>query len=72
MLTGLSSFDLPSMKLNKDESVTIYIGPKAPAGFASNWIPTEGKKPLPMIRFYSPTERFWNKSFKLPDFEPVS
>jgi hypothetical protein len=72
MLTGLSSFDLPSMKLNKDESVTIYIGPKAPAGFASNWIPTEGKKPLPMIRFYSPTERFWNKSFKLPDFELVS
>jgi hypothetical protein len=72
MLTGLSSFDLPSMKLNRDESATIYIGPKAPVGFASNWIPTEGKKPLPMIRFYSPTERFWNKSFKLPDFELVS
>ena len=51
--------------------VTIYVGPKAPEGLESNWIPTSGKRPLPTMRLYGATDELNNKTFKLPDFEPV-
>lgn len=70
--TTLSSYDLGKMKTNADGGVTIYIGPKAPAGFESNWIPTNGKRPLPAMRLYGTTDEFNNKTFKLPDFEKVT
>ena len=69
---GLSSFDLEKMKINKDGSVTIYFGPKAPKGLESNWIPTSGKKPLPIVRMYGGKEAFWDKSWKMPDVELVN
>ncbi len=69
--TTLSSYDLDKMKKNTDGGVTLYVGPKAPEGLDSNWIPTAGKRPLPAMRFYGPTEAFNNKTFKLPDFELV-
>jgi len=62
-----SSRDLEQMKKNSDGSVTIYFGPKAPDGMEKNWIPTSGKRPMPMMRFYSPTDEFYDRSFKLPD-----
>ncbi len=67
--TTLSSFDLPGLTKNADGSVTIYVGPVAPDGLEANWIPTSGKRPLPAVRFYGPTEAFNTKTFKLPDFE---
>lgn len=70
--TTLSSYDLDKMKKNADGGVTIYIGPKAPEGLESNWIPTAGRRPLPAMRLYGPTEAFNNKTFKLPDFELVN
>lgn len=69
--TTLSSYDLDKMKKNSDGGVTIYVGPNAPSGFESNWIPTSGKRPLPAMRLYGPTEDFNNKTFKLSDFELV-
>ena len=69
--TTLSSYDLDKMKKNANGSVTLYAGPKAPDGLDSNWIPTAGKRPLPAMRFYGPTEAFNNKTFKLADFELV-
>jgi hypothetical protein len=68
---GLSSYDMPNMKANADGSVDIYIGPKAPKGLESNWIPTQGKRALPCMRLYGPDEAFWDKSFKMPDLELV-
>ena len=70
--TTLSSYDLGKMKKNADGGVTIYIGPKAPTGLESNWLPTAGHRPLPAMRCYGPTEELNNKTFKLPDFELVS
>lgn len=70
--TTLSSYDIDKMKKNDDGGVTIYVGPQAPDGVDSNWIPTAGKRPLPAMRFYGPTDAFNNKTFKLPDFERVS
>jgi hypothetical protein len=68
---GLSSREIEKMKKNADGSVTLYVGPKAPKGFENNWIPTAGKKPYLMFRFYSPKEAFYNKTFKLADVELV-
>lgn len=69
--TTLSSYDIDKMKKNADGGLTIYVGPKAPKGLDSNWIPTAGKRPLPAMRFYGPTDAMNNKTFKLPDFELV-
>jgi len=38
----LSSSDLPSLVKDADGSVTLYVGPTAPDGMESNWIPTAG------------------------------
>lgn len=70
--TTLSSYDLDKMKKEADGSVNIYVGPQAPHGLENNWIPTSGKRPLPAMRFYGPTEELNNKTFKLNDFELVS
>ena len=68
---GLSSRDKASMKLNDDGSMDLYFGPKAPDGLESNWIPTQGKVPLPVMRLYGAQDAFWDKTFKLPDVELV-
>lgn len=69
MLPGLSSRD--KLNQNADGSVTLYFGPEAPRGLKSNWIPTSGKAPYAMFRFYGPTDAFYDKSFVLPDIELV-
>jgi hypothetical protein len=68
---GLSSYDKPKMKLNADGSVDIYFGPKPPKGLESNWVPTQGKRPMPMMRIYGGEAAYWNRSFKMPDVELV-
>jgi hypothetical protein len=68
---GLSSYDLEKMKKNEDGGVTLYFGPKAPKGLDSNWIPTAGKRPFPIVRYYTPTEAFWDKSVKISDVKLV-
>ncbi|MDX2417352.1 MAG: DUF1254 domain-containing protein [Xanthomonadales bacterium] len=69
---GLSSAnDMKTMQKNKDGSITLYFGPKAPKGKKSNWIPTSGYRPLPVLRVYGGTEKFWDKSWKMPDVKLV-
>ncbi|MEN3795628.1 DUF1214 domain-containing protein [Aeromonas caviae] len=69
--TTLSSYDLDKMAKNPDGGVTLYVGPTAPPGKENNWIPTSGKRPLPAMRFYGPTDELNHKTFKLADFERV-
>lgn len=69
--SGLGTFDKDKMKVNDDGSVDIYVGPKAPEGLESNWIPTMDKKPYIWLRLYGPDEPFWKKTFKMPDIELV-
>jgi len=69
---GLNSIrDLDRMKKNNDGSVTLYFGPNAPEGLENNWTPTAGKRPMPMMRLYSPKNEFYDRSFKLPDVQLV-
>jgi len=61
------------LKKNADGSVDIYFGPKAPAGFEQNWIPTvAGRGWFTYFRLYAPTEAYFDRSWTLPDIEPVS
>jgi hypothetical protein len=58
------------LRKNDDGSVDIYCGPKAPAGFEKNWIPTvPGKN---WFRTSASTGRpspHFDRSWPLPDFE---
>jgi hypothetical protein len=61
-----------ALRQNADGSVAVYCGPKAPAGFEQNWIPTvPGKNWFAYFRFYQPTEAYFDRSWPLPDFEQV-
>jgi len=61
------------LKVNADGSTDIYIGPKAPAGFESNWMKTVGNDGwFVYFRLYAPLQPFFDKSFKLPDFELIN
>jgi hypothetical protein len=60
------------LRKNQDGSVGIYCGPRAPAGFEMNWIPTvPGKNWFAYFRFYQPTEGYFDRSWPLPDFEEI-
>jgi len=60
------------LRRNADGSVDIYCGPKAPAGFEKNWIPTvPGKNWFAYFRLYQPTEAYFDRSWPLPDFQQV-
>jgi len=64
-LPSISSYSDPW--INADGSVDVTFGPTKPAG-AGNWIETvPGKGFFPMVRFYSPTEAYFDKSWKLDD-----
>ena len=55
-----------------DGSVELHIGPKAPAGQDSNWIPTDSARKFElMFRLYGPKPEFAEKKWVLPDVEQV-
>ncbi|MEM6159329.1 DUF1214 domain-containing protein [Erwinia sp. P6884] len=60
------------LKRNDDGSVDIYIGPTAPEGKEVNFLKTVGDDGwFVYFRLYAPEKPFFDKSFKLPDFEKV-
>lgn len=65
---GLSSHD--KLQANPDGSMDLWFGPQAPAGKESNWVKTlPGKGWFAYFRAYGPTEAFFDKTWKLSDFE---
>ena len=66
------SSQTPGLQLNKDGSVDLYFGPKAPEGKVSNWVPTDpnGKFEI-LFRFYGPLPSLFDKTWVLPDIELV-
>ena len=57
---------------NADGSVTVWFGPKAPAGQEGNWVQTwPGKGFNVIFRLYWPLQGWFDKSWKPGDFELV-
>jgi hypothetical protein len=66
------SSNAADVQKNADGSVDLYLGPKAPAGNESNYIPTDPARPFElMFRLYAPTKALFDKAWKLPDVEKV-
>lgn len=66
------SSQIAELQKNPDGAIDLYIGPKAPAGKDSNWIPTDPKRKFElMFRLYAPTKDFFDKKWKLADVEEV-
>jgi hypothetical protein len=62
----------PELQKNADGSVDIYLGPKAPNGKESNWVPTSADGQFEVLfRLYGPEKAFFDKAWKLPDVEEV-
>jgi hypothetical protein len=62
----------PDLVTNADGSVDVHIGPEPPAD-AHNWIQTvPGKGWWTIFRLYGPLEPWFDKTWRLPDIEPVS
>jgi hypothetical protein len=58
--------------VNLDGSVDIYFGPHAPRGKHKNWIQTvESRGWFTLLRFYGPTQAFFDKLWKPGDIEVV-
>lgn len=61
---------LDAVVTNADGSVDLFFGPAAPAGKPrENWIRTPPEKGwFPYFRLYGPTERYFDRTWRLPDF----
>jgi len=60
------------LQKNADGTVTLYFGPKAPAGKDSNWIPTKPDEQFEVLfRFYGPEKPLFEKTWKLPDIGEI-
>ncbi len=67
------SSQIAELQKNADGSIDIFIGPKAPAGKESNWLPTDPARKFElMARFYAPKKEFFEKKWVLPDVEKVA
>lgn len=70
-LAGVDSNE-PGIKSNPNGSVTIWFGPKAPAGHQANWVQTMPNKGFNVaLRLYGPLEPWFNKSWKPGDLKPA-
>jgi len=58
--------------VNDDGSIDLYFGPEAPAGKEANWTQTvPGKGWFALIRLYSPTEAWYDKTWQPGEIELV-
>ncbi len=56
--------------INKDGSVDVWFGPKAPAGMENNWVQTiPGKGWFMILRLYGPLEPWFNKTWRPGEIE---
>jgi hypothetical protein len=64
---------LENLDKNADGSVDIHFSPTAPKGHEKNWIQTvPGRAWYVYLRLYGPLEPYYDRSWLLPDVEPVN
>lgn len=62
---------LNDLEYNDDGSTTIYVGPERPEG-ARNWLKSvPGRGWFSLIRWYGPTQEFFDRKYKPGDFVKV-
>ena len=60
------------LKNNKDGSLDIYFGPKAPKGYENNWVETiPGKSWFVILRMYSPLQPWIDQTWRPSEIELV-
>jgi len=68
-LAGLDS-TLPGIQMNPDGGVTVWFGPKPPAGHEKNWVQTWPDRGYNVaLRLYGPLEPWFNKTWRPGDIE---
>ena len=61
-----------TLQANEDGSYDLYFGPEAPEAMETNWVETiPGKSWFQLFRLYGPLEPWFDKTWKLNEFEPV-
>ena len=61
---------VPGVQMNQDAGVTVWFGPRAPAGREKNWVQTmPGRGYNVILRLYGPLEPWFNQSWRAGDFE---
>ena len=70
---GSQAYPTPSAVPAADGSVRIHVGPAQPGDTAEgNWIQTmPGKGWFAILRLYSPLPPFFDKSWRIGEFEPT-
>jgi hypothetical protein len=70
---GSQSYPSPAVELNDDESITLHFGPEQPDGVPDgNFVQTlPGRGWFQILRFYSPTKAFFDKSWRPGEVELV-
>jgi hypothetical protein len=62
----------PALKPAADGSVDVFFAPQAPEGRETNWIATDPAGDFEVLfRLYGPEPAFFDKTWRLPDIEPV-
>jgi hypothetical protein len=62
----------PGIEASAEGSVDLWFGPAAPEGRAANWVPTlAGRDFEVLFRLYGVRKNFFDKTWVLPDIEPV-
>ena len=61
------------LEVNADGTVDLYFGPEIPeGGTESNWVQTnKGDGWFVLFRFYGPEKPYYDRSWKLNDFEKI-
>jgi hypothetical protein len=66
------SSQIKGLLVNKDGSVDVYFGPKAPLGKEKNWVQTiPGKGWNTILRLYGPLEPWFDKRWRPGEIELV-
>jgi hypothetical protein len=70
---GSQSYPSPAVQAADDGTITLYFGPEKPDGvFEGNFVKTKpGGGWFQILRFYSPTKPFFDKSWRPGEIEPV-
>jgi len=71
---GSQSYPTPAAEADRDGSTTIYMSPEKPEGAKDgNWIQTiPGKGWFALLRFYSPTTAFFDKTWRPGEIQEVA